>query len=98
MTCLAFIPRILIKAPPISKADLLRGTSHKGWRVTYTEEAVDAISGMMPFISIGDKKVVTVLYWGSKEAEKAHEEDLEKILKSVKSLVEAKEGEAEEEE
>lgn len=53
---------------------------------------------MMPFISIGDKKVVTVLYWGSKEAEKAHEEDLEKILKSVKSLVEAKEGEAEEEE
>lgn len=52
----------------------------------------------LSFIQIGGEKVVTLLYWGSREAEKKHGKDLETILKSMQSLVDTEEEEAEEEE
>jgi hypothetical protein len=46
----------------------------------------------LSFIQIGGEKVVTLLYWGSREAEKKHGKDLQTILKSMQSLVDAEEA------
>lgn len=40
----------------------------------------------LSFIDIGDDKVITLLYWGSKKAETEHAKDLKSILESMKSL------------
>jgi len=62
-----------------------------------TDEA-GACRVALSFIQIGGEKVVTLLYWGSREAEKKHGKDLETILESMQSLADAEEEEVEEEE
>lgn len=40
----------------------------------------------LSFIVIGENQVITLLYWGSEEAEKEHSKEIEKILGSMKVL------------
>jgi len=51
----------------------------------------------LSFIDIGGGKVITLLYWGSTEAEKKHAKELEEILGSMKLLNAAKAEQADEE-
>ena len=44
----------------------------------------------LSFINIGSGKVITLLYWGSTEAEKKHAKELEGIISSMKMLKGAK--------
>lgn len=52
----------------------------------------------LSFFDIGGGKVITLLYWGSTEAEKLHAKDLEGILGSMKKLKSEKAGEKADEE
>lgn len=52
----------------------------------------------LTFISISEKQVVTLLYWGSEKAEKEHGTDLEGIVKSMKILKSGKAADKEEKE
>ena len=50
----------------------------------------------LSFMDVGADEVITLLYWGSSEAEKKHSKDLESILGSMKPLKGAEGADAEE--
>ena len=51
----------------------------------------------LSFIDVGSDQVITLLYWGSIEAEKEHAIELEKIIGSMKQLKDHKKGKAKKE-